>query len=149
MTNFFPAIWNVLHDGVIVTVEGSVPGTLRVDVSIDYLRSRFDETGEHIQVYLYDCFRFAYKQSPESSFVTDLPTIVSMQPEILSASLVGGLCDIECADGSLQVVAASGSIRLDTGRNVELQELTGVADAYWAEWSERARKAREARLKPP
>jgi hypothetical protein len=149
MESFFPEIWNVLHDGVIVALEGEVPGTLRIDVSIDYLRKRFDEAGESIQLSLYGCTRFAYQQSPASAFITDLPSIVLMRPEILNASLCGGLCEIECADGSIEVVAAGGSIRLDTGRNVELRELIEVADGYWTEWSERARQAREARRKPP
>ena len=43
----------------------------------------------------------------------------------------------------LEVVAADGAVRLDTGRAVTLQELIEVADSYWTEWSERAKKARE------
>jgi hypothetical protein len=38
--DFFPAIWNVLHDGVIVAVDGVLPGDLRIDVEIGYLRKR-------------------------------------------------------------------------------------------------------------
>jgi hypothetical protein len=140
--NFYPAIWNVLHDGVIVAVDGAVPGTLCLDISIDYLRKRFADSGESIQVLLNGCTRFAYRQSAEAVFTAELPAIAEQRPEILSASIVDGLCEVECSDGVLEVVASDGAIRLDTGHDVTLQELIEVADSYWTEWSERAKKAR-------
>ncbi len=143
MENFYPAIWNVLHDGVIVAVDGAAPGTLCLDISIDYLRERFSEPGEFIQVLLIGCTRFAYRQSTEAEFTAELPGIVAQQPEILSASMIDGLCEVECSDGVLEIVASGGAVRLDTGRAVALQELIAVADSYWKEWSERAKKARE------
>lgn len=63
-----------------------------------------------------------------------------MAPEILSATLTNGVCEIECADGVLEVIATDGSVRLDSGLAVTLQELMDVADAYWREWSEHAEK---------
>jgi hypothetical protein len=143
--DFYPAIWNVLHDGVIVAVDGNVPGTLCLDVSIDYLRKRFSETGESIQILLTGCTRFAYREFEAATFSTELPIITAMEPEILSASMKDSVCEIECAAGVLEVVAAGGSARLDSGRAIPLQELIEVAECYWTEWSERAK---QARLKP-
>jgi hypothetical protein len=142
---FYPAIWNVLHDGVIVAVDGNVPGTLCLDVSIDYLRKRFAEAGESIQILLTGCTRFAYREFEAATFSTELSTITAMEPEVLNASMKDGVCEIECASGVLEVVAAGGSARLDSGRPIPLQELIEVAESYWTEWSERAK---QARLKP-
>ena len=62
---------------------------------------------------------------------TELPRIADMAPEILSATFANGVCEVECADGVLEVTATDGSVRLDSGLAVRLQELIGVADAYW------------------
>jgi hypothetical protein len=140
MDSFFPAIWNVLHDGIIVAIDGAVPGTIRLQVSIDYLRKRFSQSGELIQIVLEDCSRFTYRASDASGPTTELPLIADMAPEILSATLTDGLCEIECADGVLEVVATDGSVQLDSGHAVTLQELIDVADDYWREWSERAKR---------
>lgn len=142
MESFYPAIWNILHDGVIVAVDGVVPGTLRLDISIDYLRKRFVEPGDSIQVLLVGCTRFAYRQSAEEPFTADLSAIAAERPEILSASMIDGSCEVECSDGVLEVVASDGSVRLDTGRAIMLTELIEMTDSYWTEWNERAAKAR-------
>ncbi len=47
---FFPGIWNILHDGVIVAVDGTLPGDLRIDVEIGYFRKRIPDPGTLIQV---------------------------------------------------------------------------------------------------
>jgi hypothetical protein len=146
MESFYPAIWNVLHDGVIVAVDGAVSGTLRLDVSIDYLLRRFDEPGDCIHVFLVGCTRFAYRRSAEEAFTEDLSVIAAQQLEIINASMIDGSCEIECSDGVLEVVAADGSVGLDTGRVITLTELIEVADSYWTEWSERAKQAREKTL---
>src|SRR5882762_3608296 len=82
MASFFPTIWNVLHDGVIVAVDGTVPGTIRLQVSIDYLRKHFSQSGEFVEVVLVDCTRFTYRASDASGNTTELPRIADMAPEI-------------------------------------------------------------------
>ena len=142
--DFYPTIWNVLHDGSIIAVHGAVSGTVRLDVSIDYLRERFSDSGKTIQVTLTGCTRFAYRDFEVGEFTTDFSTIAVMEPEVLSAKLHDGLCVLDCAGGVLEVRAVDGSLALDSGRTITLQELIDVADAYWTEWSERAKKARQA-----
>ncbi len=133
--DFYPTIWDVLHDGSIVGTSGTVPGTVRLDVSIEYLRERIVEPGETIQVTLISCTRFAYREYGAQDFTTDLSTIADLEPEFLSAELVDGLCTVHCADGILEVAAADGALKLDTGRGVALSELIEVANAYWNERS--------------
>jgi hypothetical protein len=140
--DFYPAIWNVLHDGDIIAVRGAVPGTVQLDVAIDYLRERFTDPGETIQVTLTGCTRFAYRDFDDGQFTTDFSTIAAFEPEVLSAELRDGLCVLDCVSGVLEVMAADGSLALDSGRAITLQELIDVSHAYWTEWSERAKKAR-------
>jgi hypothetical protein len=141
--DFFPTIWNVLHDGIIIAVTGAVPGTVRLNVSIDYLCKRFPEGGENIQVTLTSCTRFAYRDENESEFTTDFSTIAAFEPWIVNAKLVEGLCVIDCNCGVFAVRADDGSLALESGRVITLQELIDVAEAYWKELSDRAKKGRQ------
>jgi hypothetical protein len=89
-----------------------------------------------IQVLLSGCTRFAFKEYEKSEFSTALNDIAAMGPEFVNASMKSGICEIDCVDGTLEVVAADGSIFLDSGRAVTLEELTAVASSYWKEWKE-------------
>jgi hypothetical protein len=113
---FFPAIWNILHDGVIVAVKGTLLGDLRMDVEIDHLRKRIPDPGTLIQVSLIGCTRFAYRQYDNAKFSTTLTEVAAMRPEILRASMTEEVCEVDCVDGTLEVVAEDGAIRLDNGR---------------------------------
>jgi hypothetical protein len=143
--DFYPTIWNVLHDGSIIAVSGEVPGTVRLGVSINYLRERFTDSGKTIQVTLTGCTRFAYRDFGEQEFTTGLSAVADFKPEVLSAELHDGLCKIDCVSGVLEVVAVGGSLALDSGRAITLQELIAVADAYWTEFTERVKQARGKR----
>lgn len=140
--NFFPAIWNILHDGVIVAVEGTVPGSLWIDIEIDYLRKRFADPGTLIQVHLMGCTRFAFKEYEKSDFSTGLTEIAATRPVMVSASIKDGVCEVDCTVGTLEVVAGDGAMRLDNGREVTLQEFKEVAEGYWKEWKEHWERVR-------
>jgi hypothetical protein len=139
---FFPAIWNILHDGVIVAVDGALPGDLRIDVEIDYLRKRIPDAGTLIHVLLTGCTRFALREYEKSEVLTALTEIAAIGPEVVSASMKDGACEVDCTAGTLEVVAADGTIFLDSGREMTLEELTAVADGYWKEWKEHWERAK-------
>jgi hypothetical protein len=140
----FPTIWEVLHDGSIVTASGTVPGKVLLDVSIDYLRERFSDSGKTIRLTLIGCTRFAYRDfNAGEEFVTDLSAIAAMEPEVLNAETRDGLSIIDCAGGILEVAAADALIALDSGRSITLQELLDVSEAYWTEWKDKAERARQ------
>lgn len=141
--DFFSAIWNILHDGVIVAVDGTLPGDLRMDVKIDYLRKRIPDSGDLIHILLIGCTRFAFRAYEKSEYLTVLNEIAAMKPEIVSVSMKDGVCEVDCPEGTLEVVATGGAIRLDSGREVALQELRGVADRYWKEWREHWAKVKQ------
>jgi hypothetical protein len=84
------------------------------------------------------CFR----EYENVKFSTDLQQTMASKPELLNASMKDVVCNIDCVDGTLEVIAAGGSICLDRGRQVTLEELAAVADGYWSEWKKHWERAK-------
>ena len=78
-------IWNVLHDGSILEVSGTVPGDVQMAVWIEYLRNRFPDPGERIIVTLHGCSALSYKPFEEDETITVPDAIGKAQPELLRA----------------------------------------------------------------
>jgi len=136
-----------LHDGSIVGLSGNVPGTVRVEMDIDYLRRRFPDAGKTIVVTLDGCTRFAYRPyeikkglPPNEKFITDFEAIVALKPLILDAEMRGSVAIVAGSYGVFEAAALGGSLSLDSGRTITLDELIAVAEAYWAEFRERSKK---------
>jgi hypothetical protein len=132
-----PTLWTLLHDGGIDAIDGSVPGTLTLTVSIQYLRERFPGDGDGFAIVLSDCTEFAFAPW-DGPPLTDLAAIAACEPEILDAE-AGDALTIGCTAGTLRTRYAAAAIRLDTGGAVTVDELTAAAQSYWAEWSARRR----------
>lgn len=132
-------IWNVLHDGPIARITGTIPGDIQFAVSIEYLRRRFSDPGEHILLTLRDCTSLSFQAWDSDTVVTDLGAIAAAEPEILSADEPA---TVFCVNGTLRVHAADFSLSLDSGRAIALDELCAVAESYWTEWSDRVKKAK-------
>jgi hypothetical protein len=139
-------IWNVLHDAIIVRLDGSVPGELRLEIDCDYLRDRFTPGGERFILTLSECTRFAFRPwSEPSSEMTDLGAIAARRLWVLSAEEVDGHGKVHCNEhipkgngGELLVSASACALRLDDGTPVTLSELKRVASEYWEEFSSSA-----------
>jgi len=134
MKPFFPTIFNVFHDGSIDLVEGSVPGTVSVYVDIEYLRKRFSEPGEHFIVVLPSCVEFSFQLYDDENVIVDFAEISDAWPGILSAEMDDDVCKVFTETGILRVKSSDGSIRLESGSEISLQELLDAATAYWDEW---------------
>jgi len=137
-----PDFWNVLHDGTVVAVAGRVPGDLRIDVEADYLRSRFTDHGSRFVITLQDCRTFEFHRWPAPGQpVTDLHEIAALQLWILSADVAENVCIVHCTQGdnggTLRVSARDAALALDSGRVLTLEEISSVANAYWAEFASR------------
>ena len=139
MEPFFPTIWSVFHDGSIDRIEGTIPGTVSVYVGIEYLRERFSEPGEHFIVTLPDCVTLSFQLYEDGNSITDFAAIGDECPGILSAEMEGDVCKVFTDSGILKLSSADGSIRLDSGREIPLQELLEVAATYWDEWESKSR----------
>jgi hypothetical protein len=78
-------IWNLLHDGAIVRAVGTVPGDVQLSFSINYLRCRFADVGEHVVLTLHECTCLAYDPDDRPGRLADLQAIGTAKPEILKA----------------------------------------------------------------
>ena len=145
-----PTIWNVFHDGIIVGVEGSIPGDLAILIECDYLRERFAEPGSKFMLTIHDCSKFQFRSwADDQSLVTDLNALGHLGLWILSADETDDHCKVHCSQtgpgsgGVLEVIAENASVRLDAGRLITLTEIENIAEAYWTEWESRSRSEPE------
>lgn len=53
-------LWDILHDGVIADISGTIPGELKLSIRIDYLARLFQADEETIDVKLRNCTYFAF-----------------------------------------------------------------------------------------
>jgi hypothetical protein len=131
------AFWNSFHDGTIENISGIVPGDVSLDVSILYLRQRFNGAGRSFRVTLFNCSQFEY-QPYDEQWVTDLSKISELEPMMLSIDSEEPLV-IDCVMGTLRLAYTSVAIATDAGELVTPEQLKRASVEYWAEWSARHR----------
>lgn len=113
-----PEIWNVLHDGSVVSVTGAVPGAVQFGIRIDYLREGFPDPGNRILLKLHDCTMLSFQPFSAEVALTGLDAIASAEPEILQARDWIDASTVDCVAGTLRVTAAGFSLALDSGRSI-------------------------------
>jgi hypothetical protein len=133
MDPFFPSIWNVLHDGCIDSVAGSIPGVIMIEVSIEYLRQRIQEPGDTMTITLLNCTRFVYRDYQGDASTSDLHVVSEACPGILSAAMQDDVCVVHCDCGVFEFIAKDGSLTIN-GSPYLLADLLQVAKEYWEEW---------------
>ncbi len=138
METFSPTIWNVLHDGSIDRVAGTVPGRVSLYVGIEYLRERIPDDGEYIIVTLDECKSLVYRPYNSTIEMTDLTTIGGKSLTILNAEMEKSTCRVFTDLGILEIQFDGGSLSLDSGRIISLRDLLAVADAYWTAWKSKS-----------
>ena len=85
-----PATWNVLHDGSLTAVKGSIPGDVILSIEIAYLCRYLPTKVSVLSVALTLCVQFEYRPY-EAPPVSALSEIVGTKLELLSAELTDGL----------------------------------------------------------
>lgn len=134
------ALWNMLHDGSITDVEGSVPGDVTVAVEIEYLRSMLPEPGTRFLIRLCGCTQFEFRRFiAEETLVSDLTTVAAEEPEILSAQLRDHSVVVCMTRGAgpymeLHLQYENLSVFLENGRPVPTEELDDAARRYWEDF---------------
>jgi len=132
-------IWGVFHDGEITRITGSVPGDVRLDLEIGYLRAQFPEPGHSFTIELSKCTQFQfseYDEPPSSS----LAHIQERKPMVLYITSEEPLV-LDCAMGTLELDYSEMHVLLPSGREVSDLELTAACEKYWSDWQERANSA--------
>lgn len=133
-----PTLWNLLHDGTIERIEGTLPGDLSVHVCISYLRKGFPGAGTGFVVHLSGCTRFVLTPYDKPG-IADIATIATLAPEILSAE-PGDPLTLCCAEGMLALRYDDATLSLDSGEAITLAQLDAAATAYWDAWSARRQR---------
>lgn len=128
-------IWGVFHDGVVSRVTGTVPGSVRLEIEIEYLRNMFEEPGNRFVVQLSDCSRLAFTEYGKAP-TEDLDEIQNSEPEILYVLSETPLT-LDCATGALEVEYSEMTISLESGRLVSYDSLASASEKYWNDWSSR------------
>lgn len=135
-----PALWNTLHDGTIVSIDGSVPGDVHLRIEIAYLCKHLPTGYNHILLHLRGCRRFDYHVH-EGRTVRDLPLIASADLEVLGARLDDDTVCVACAGGSLRLAYDHVDLSLVEGSAISQAELEAAARRYWSEWGKTTRRA--------
>jgi len=137
-----PDIWDVLHDATVTAATGLIPGTISLTIECDYLRDRFSSPGGSFVLSLDGCTKFQFRSwQDDTPITTSIETIGHLRLWLLSADQREQHCQIHCqfhgreGGGSLEVVADSARLQLDTGTPIALAEICAVADAYWTDFS--------------
>ena len=129
-------IWNILHDGSVLSVSGTVPGDVQFALWIDYLRSRFPDPGDRLLVTLHGCTSLSYQLYGEDTALTEFDAIADAKPEILQAKDWTDAGVAECVSGTLRATATDFSLSLDSGRVITFDELCAASNAYWTAFGE-------------
>jgi hypothetical protein len=134
--------WAAFHDGSVTRIEGTLPGTLRLRIEIQYLREMFPTPGDAFAVTLTGCTRFSFAEYDQPP-IEDLARIAALEPEIL---YVGGLdpLTLDCNDGTLALEYATMRVSLEDGQPVAYQELKVAWDKYWDAFEARAKRRQAA-----
>lgn len=131
-------LWNLLHDGRIMRIDGAIPGDLSLHVSIGYLRTCFPGQGTGFIVHLAGCSQFAFTPYDEAA-ITDLADIAALSPWIVSCDPEAPL-EVHCAEGMLALRYDDATLSLDSGEAITLAQLDAAATAYWDAWSARRQR---------
>ncbi len=134
MSQEFTDMWNVFHDGTIEQIQGHVPGKLQLQISVEYLRERIPDEGNAFILTLQDCSQFVYQEYESNSTEERLPVIQEKQLGVLNAEKLDRGSRVFMETGQLDLQSESFLLQLDSGRQLSIDELKNVAQAYWTEW---------------
>jgi hypothetical protein len=138
-------LWKLLHDGDIESIDGRVPGTLRLRVGIQYLRDMFRGSGNGFRVELRGCDLIELESwMDDTAIVRDPEAIGKVGLEISSAEERPDHLLVICSGYDLRLRYQSAHVELDNGMPVTIDELQDAADRFWTEWE----KANPERKRP-
>ena len=129
-------IWNILHDGALVKIQGDVPGELKIKVEIEYLANKLGGGFNNILVTLSDCAIFEYERywsKDETQTYKSIEELEGISPslEVLSCDeeeeylLIVDIC------GTIKTKYRSAQLSLENGDPLSFEELDNVSKEYW------------------
>jgi hypothetical protein len=133
-----PSAWELLHDGSIAEVTGSVPGEVRLALEILYLRELFPEQGTHFEVCLNGCTALRFTPWDEEP-TEDFQDIVSRCIQVVEVRNEEPLI-IGCAEGVLELAYEEIQVFLPSGLEVLYDDLAKASEKYWKAFAARSKQ---------
>ncbi len=127
-------IFNLLHDGVITDIRGSIPGELTLVVDCEYLRERIPDLGNAFLIRLGGCSSFRYETNSSDRVIEDLSEIVALQCDILSAEKKDEEVVVYTGPGQLVLMFNKISVATNESTSLSVEDLNSVATSYWTDW---------------
>ena len=140
-------IWNILHDGTLAGIKGTVPGNVQLAIEIPYLRDFFSPPGKSFLIDLKDCslLRMTIMTICNEHIVTeDTSKIINLKCIILSTDSLACPAKIITTEGELELSYSSVGLSLDTGEAITHQELDAACALYWKRFGEKIADSRQS-----
>lgn len=129
-------IFNLLHDGRIISITGSVPGDALLEIKCDYLRERINVPGESFLVKLAGCAQLYFqKWEANTKPLTDFQEIAALEPWITGAQVLENEISVGANPGTLFFSCESASVFTNATLILPVSELDRIAEEYWRNWS--------------
>lgn len=132
-------IWNLLHDGGIVTFSGECPGDISVKVEVEYLCDVLATGSNFLWVHLHSCSDVEFTPFENSELVKDLTQLRDCDLEILRAKDEESHILVFCTDGILRLNYVDATCELDNGVSVTFTSLSQACKKYWDDWERRSK----------
>ncbi len=139
---------NICHDGAIVRHQFE-PGTLTLDIEIEYLTERLPGAPEFLRFRIFDVSDPRFETWPRQEhaprrILTDPDDIFAFEPDVLDARRDGDLIKValhvgptiaDHSGGNLSFRAAGIEVYIEGRERIGVEELGSVCREYWEEWS--------------
>ena len=123
-------ILGIFHDGYIVEIQHELPN-ISIRIEIEYLREMFPSKGSSFIANIIGCESIEFLKWESEVRTSDLKSIASEEPEILSVEQIGNSAHIICTEGELDILYSNIEFQLDNGEIVTYQELEDACKKYW------------------
>ena len=135
--------WDIIHDGGVDAITGSVPGEVVLTVGIEDLCRQLATAANTLLASLRGCSLLSYTPYGEPP-ISDLQQIAARDVEVLSAVVEPDRVSVCCVGGTLDVAYRSVEVKTMEGVAVTQEELDAAANRSVAEWLATNRRGQAA-----
>ena len=121
-----PRFWNAFHDGIIVSVSGSVPGDLEFTIECEYLYEELSHGQGTFRFKITDCDFFQFKSFKDDVTHDEIDAL--NRAGILSAEFDNGIMSVFIHEGLMVLRYQGESVTMDSGWIVSLEQLCEAGD---------------------
>lgn len=123
-----PRYWDVFHDGVILSISGSVPGDLAFTIDCESLYEEVSDGEGTFQLTVTGCDFFQFKLFADDVTQDEIEVLGSAGLAILGAEFEHGIASVFMDGGLMMLRYREQSVTMDIGRAVSLRDLCDAAD---------------------